>query len=478
MITFLASVALLIVGYLVYGKLVEKVFGIQPERPTPAYAMRDDVDYVPLDTPRAALIQLLNIAGLGPVFGPILGALWGPAAFIWIVLGSIFAGAVHDYLCGMMSVRHGGANMPALVGTYLGKGMRAFVNVFTVVLLILVGAVFVTGPADLLATLTPAWMDRRFWVTVIIVYYILATLLPVDKIIGRVYPFFGALLLIMALGVGAGLLLGDKPIPELTLANLHPDGLPIWPLMFVTIACGAISGFHATQSPIVARVVQNERNGRFVFYGMMIGEALIALVWAAAGMTLFDGPAGLKEALAQYGGPAGVVRQIAILTMGSVGSVLAILGVVVLPITSGDTAFRGARLVLAEMLNMPQKEIAKRLLIAVPLFVVGFGLTMTDFDFLWRYFAWANQTTAMIMLWAAAAYLLAQGKNHLIASVPAAFMTAVSFTYILQAPEGFRLPTTISYPAGLAITAAVVALFASRVKGRHGLTPAPGTMDS
>ncbi len=464
MITFLASVALLILGYMLYGRFVEKHFGIREDRPTPAYAQQDGVDYVPLDTPRNALIQLLNIAGLGPIFGPILGALWGPVAFVWIVFGAIFAGAVHDFLVGMISVRNGGASLPNLVGRYLGNGMKAFVNVFAVLLLILVGAVFITGPAALLETLTPSWATKSFWVIAIMVYYVIATLLPVDKIIGRLYPVFGAVLLIMAFGIGGVLVFGGYQIPELTLANLHPKGLPIWPLMFTTIACGAISGFHATQSPLVARTLRNEKNGRIVFYGMMIAEGVIALIWAAAGMTMYHGPAGLNEALGTLGGAAGVVRDISITTMGAIGGTLAILGVVVLPITSGDTAFRGARLIIAEFFNLPQKEITRRLMVSLPLFVVGFGLTLIDFNFLWRYFAWANQTTAMIALWMGAMYLVMHGKSHWVASIPAAFMTAVSFTYILQAPEGFSLPTTISYPLGLAATAVVVMLFANKVR--------------
>lgn len=465
----LVSMAALILGYLVYGKLVEKHFGIKPDRPTPAYAMQDGVDYVPIDTPRTSLIQLLNIAGLGPIFGPIMGALWGPVAFLWIVFGSIFAGAVHDYFSGMMSLRNGGANLPTLVGRYLGKGMKAFVNVFTVVLLILVGAVFITGPAALLATLTPLWASKTFWVIAIMVYYVIATLMPVDKIIGRLYPVFGAVLLIMAAGIGGVMIFGDHaPIPELTLANLHPKGLPIWPLLMITIACGAVSGFHATQSPITARTIRSEKNGRFVFYGMMIAEAMIAMIWAAAGMTLFHGTDGLAGALTTYGGTAGVARQVAMVTMGSVGGTLAILGVVVLPITSGDTAFRGARLIIAELVKLPQLEMVKRLWISLPLFVVGFGLTLVDFNFLWRYFAWANQTTAMIALWTAAMYLALHGKSHWMASVPATFMTAVSFTYILMAPEGFKLATSIAYPLGLMGTVLVVSLFLVKSRAGHG----------
>lgn len=468
MITFLLSFVALIVGYMVYGKFVEKVFGINESLETPAYTKTDGVDYVPMDSNRGSLVQLLNIAGLGPIFGPIAGALWGPVAFLWIVLGGIFAGAVHDYFSGMLSVRNGGAQLPDIVGKYLGKGMRQFVNVFSVVLLILVGTVFVAGPANLIVTLTPSWISLSVVTAVIFGYYILATLLPIDKIIGKIYPLFGLLLIIMAVGVGVGLIVKGYPIPELTLSNLHPKNLPMWPLLFITIACGAISGFHATQSPLIARTVQNEKHGRKVFYGMMIGESAIALVWAAAGMAVFGGTGGLQEALAA-GGPAGVVRTVSITMLGAVGGTLAIIGVIILPITSGDTAFRGARMVIADFFKMSQKPISKRLAISVPLFVVAFALSKIDFNFLWRYFSWANQTTAMILLWAAAMFLVKEKRLHWIATIPAIFMTAVTFTYLLQAPEGFGLATSISYPVGLLITAGITVLFASKVSKERKL---------
>lgn len=471
MITFVLSFVALIVGYLVYGRIVEKAFGIDEKRPTPCVTSADGVDFVPLSENKNMLIQLLNIAGLGPIFGPIMGALWGPVAFVWIVLGSIFAGAVHDYFSGMLSVRHNGAGLPKMVEIYLGSFMGKFVNGFALVLLVLVGVVFVVGPAGLLAALTPAWMTLGVWTGIIFVYYILATLLPIDKIIGRIYPVFGAILLIMAVGIGGALVLGSHPIPELTFANLHPKGLPMWPLVFITIACGAISGFHATQSPMIARCIQNERQGRRIFYGMMIAEGAIALVWAAASMSFFDGSEGLQKALATMGGPAGVVRHVSISMLGAVGGTLAILGVVVLPITSGDTAFRGARLLIADFLKMQQGPMVSRLKIAVPLFVVGFLISVLDFNIIWRYFAWANQTTAMIMLWAAASYLHRENKCHWIASVPATFMSAVSMTYILQAPEGFGLPTTISYPGGLAIAVLIVLAFVKHVSKQKPGTP-------
>ncbi len=463
MITFLASFVALVLGYIFYGRFVEKVFGVNENRQTPAYANNDGVDYIPMSTTKNSLIQLLNIAGLGPIFGPIMGALWGPVAFIWIVIGGIFAGAVHDYFSGMMSVRNNGAQVPDLVGKYLGKGMHQFTNIFSLLLLVLVGTVFVSGPAGLIVTLTPDWVTLGVVSLFIFGYYILATLLPIDQIIGKIYPLFGLLLIIMAVGVGGGLIVKGYDIPELTLANLHPNNLPIWPLLFITIACGAISGFHATQSPLIARTVQNEKNGRKVFYGMMIAESAIAMVWAAAGMAVFNGVDGLQEALTTFGGPAGVVREISITMLGAVGGTLAIIGVIVLPITSGDTAFRGARLLIADFLKLGQRSMKNRLVITVPIFAIAYGLMQIDFNFLWRYFSWANQTTAMIVLWTASVYLVTEGKKFWITAIPATFMTAVTFTYILQAPEGLKLSTSISYPLGLAITAVIVGLFAMKV---------------
>lgn len=448
MLTFLLSLVLLIVGYFTYGAFVEKIFKPDDSKSTPAIANNDGVDYVPLDWKKIFLIQLLNIAGLGPIFGAIAGALWGPVAFLWIVFGSIFAGAVHDYFSGMLSVRNNGASISEIVGKYLGPTMKKVMIVFSVVLLVLVGTVFMTGPAKLLASLTPKSLDTNFWLIVIIIYYFLATILPIDKIIGRIYPVFGIILIIMAVGIVGGIMFKGYQIPELTLANLHPGKLPIWPLMFISIACGAISGFHATQSPLMARCIQKEKYGRKVFYGAMIAEGVIALIWAAAGLAFYNGTSGLAEAL-KVGGPGGVVHTVSISLLGGIGGVLAILGVIVCPITSGDTAFRSARLTIADWLNNNQQKIPNRLALSIPLFLIGAILSQINFDIVWRYFAWSNQTLAMIALWTAAVYLVKNRLFHWIATVPAAFMSAVSVTYILQAPEGFKLPVTISYPAGI-----------------------------
>lgn len=441
MISFLISLVLLVVGYFTYGKFVEKVFGTDDSFKAPSETMQDGVDFVPMSWPRIFLIQFLNIAGLGPIFGAIAGALWGPAAFLWIVFGCIFAGAVHDFFTGVLSMRNNGASVADLVGKYLGDIPRKIMVVFSVVLLVLVGVVFLTGPADLLKTLTG--IDRNIFIVIIIIYYISATVLPIDKIIGKIYPLFGACLLIMAVGIGVGILIEGYTIPEIQFVNFHPKGTPIFPYLFITIACGAISGFHATQSPIMARCVRKESEARKVFYGAMIAEGVIALIWAAAAMSFFGGTEGLNTALAN-GGPATIVNTISNSLMGKIGAILAILGVVACPITSGDTAFRSARLTIADTMGMKQDKFANRFKIAIPLFAVGIALTFIDFAIIWRYFSWANQTLAMIMLWAASAYLVQAKKNYWICAVPAVFMSAVTSAYILQAPEGFKLAAGIS----------------------------------
>ncbi|MBU7595201.1 carbon starvation CstA family protein [Metabacillus halosaccharovorans] len=458
MFTFLGGIALLIIGYFTYGKFIEKMFGVKESRATPAYVNSDGVDYVPMSTSKNSLIQLLNIAGTGPIFGPIMGALYGPAAFIWIVVGCIFAGAVHDYLTGMISIRNRGAHLPELASKFLGKVMRHVVNAFAVLLLLLVGTVFVSTPASLLHVLMNGKIALGLIIGVIFLYYILATLLPVDKIIGRLYPYFGALLVISALGVGIGLIVTGAPIPELSFQNFHPDNAPIFPLIFFTITCGALSGFHATQTPIISRTTQNEKQGRKIFYGMMIAEGIIAMIWAAASMSLFDGYNGLNEVLAA-GGPGAVVSEVSTTMLGAIGGTLAVLGVVVLPITSGDTAFRSARMIIAEYLKIAQKKISSRLWIAVPLFVISLILTQIDFNILWRYFSWANQATAVIALFVGAMYLYIAKKNYWVSLIPGSFMLVMVITYILNAQIGFRLSMDVSWYGGVIGTAILLVLF-------------------
>ncbi|KGP72197.1 carbon starvation protein A [Pontibacillus yanchengensis] len=457
MITFIISIALLIIGYFTYGKFVEKTFEIKEERKTPAYTIGDNVDYLPMGTKRNSMIQLLNIAGVGPIFGPILGALYGPVAFLWIVLGSIFAGAVHDYLTGMISLRNKGAHIPELAGKFLGKPMRHIVNAFSVLLLLLTGTVFVSAPASLINNLTSNWIGLSAIVGIIFVYYIIATVLPIDKIIGRVYPIFGALLLLSAIGIGVGLIATGAPIPEMSLTNMHPDNLPIFPLLFLTISCGALSGFHATQSPIISRTTQREGQGRKIFYGMMIAEGVIAMIWAAAAMSIFSGNE-LNQIIAE-GGPAAVVSEVSKSMLGAIGGTIAIIGVIILPITSGDTSFRGLRMIIADYFKIGQKKTANRLWIAFPVFALSFILTKIDFSLLWRYFSWANQSTAMIALWIGAMYLILSKKNYFIAMIPASFMTFATTTYIFYADIGAGLSIEIAYVIAGVITVSVIAFF-------------------
>lgn len=446
-------------GYFFYGKLTERVLKADFSRSTPAQTMADGIDYIPMPMWRIFLIQFLNIAGLGPIFGAVAGAMWGPVAFIWIVLGSIFAGAVHDYFSGMLSVRHNGLSITEIVGIYLGKGTKQFMRVFTVFLMIMVGAVFIIGPAKILAGLTPEHLDMTFWIWAVFIYYILATLLPIDKIIGKIYPIFGLALLFMAIGLIVALFVKGYHIPELNIINLtnfhsSSDKFPIFPMLFITIACGAISGFHATQSPLMARCITNEKYGRPVFFGAMISEGIVALIWAAIAMSFYGGLKELNEVMdVQQGNAAFVVNEISNSLLGKLGGALALLGVVAAPITSGDTAFRSARLIVADFMNFKQGPIKNRLIISIPLFVVGFYLTTIDFGIVWRYFAWSNQTLAMIVLWTITVYLAKENKFYIMTLIPAVFMTAVTTSYLFFAPEGVDLKLNLSIIIGVSLAA-------------------------
>lgn len=461
MITFICCLAALIAGYFIYGSFIERIFGVDSSRQTPAFTRQDGVDYIPMSSWKVFMIQFLNIAGLGPIFGAIMGAKFGVASFLWIVLGTIFAGAVHDYLAGMLSLRHQGESLPEIIGRYLGNNFKQFMRGFTVILMVLVGAVFVAGPAGLLAKLTPEYLDATFWIFVVFIYYILATLLPVDKIIGKVYPLFAAALLFMAVGILVMLFVNHPPLLELTdgLTNTHPENLPIFPIMFVSIACGAISGFHATQSPLMARCIKNEKYGRPVFFGAMITEGIVALIWAAAA-TYFYHNNGMGESNA-----AVIVDSITKEWLGTVGGVLAVLGVIAAPITSGDTAFRSARLIIADFLHKEQKSIASRLVICIPLFIVAIGILLYSlkdkdgFDMIWRYFAWTNQTLAVFTLWALTVFLATSKKLYIITLIPALFMTTVCSTYLFVAPEGLGMDVTVSQIIGCVITAITLIVF-------------------
>ena len=464
MVTFTVALVLLVLGYLVYGGFVNRVFAPDAKRTTPAVEHNDGVDYIPMPTWKIFMIQFLNIAGLGPIFGAIMGAQFGTASYLWIVIGTILAGAVHDFFSGCLSIRNNGANLPELIGKYLGTSAKTVMNVLSLVLMVLVGAVFVSGPAELLAGMTPAALNANFWIVVIFLYYILATLLPIDKIIGRIYPLFAISLLFMAFGILIMLYVKSPELPEMWNGfGTKYEKTPIFPMMFVSIACGAISGFHATQSPLMARCMKSERHCRPIFYGAMITEGIVALIWAAAA-TWFFGEHGTVDAATgiPYSG-AKVATLISKEWLGTIGGVVAILGIVAAPITSGDTALRSARLILADFLHMEQRSIRKRLLICIPLFIVTmatliYSLADADgFKIIWRYFAWCNQTLSVFTLWAITIYLVQERKPYIITLIPALFMTCVSATYICLAPEGFALSPAIGYSiGGLAVVIAAV----------------------
>lgn len=483
MITFILCILLLIAGYFTYGKFVEKYFGTDPQRPTPAVSMEDGVDYKPMATWKIFVIQFLNIAGLGPIFGAIMGAAYGPAAYLWIVVGCIFMGAAHDFFSGMMSIRTNGANMPDIIGDNLGKTMKTVMNVVVCFLLLAVGVSFVTGPADLIASLTR--IDKEIWLYIIFAYYILATLLPIDKIIGTIYPFMGAALLFMALGVGIMLIAGDisrahemVELTPATLKNWHsdPENNIMIPMLFVVISCGAISGFHSTQSPLMARCLKNEKYARPVFYGAMVAEGIVAIIWATAAMAYFGGPEGLNSAATEgimIDGvltkvtPAIAVDMICKSWLGKLGAVIAVIGVVVCPITSGDTAFRSLRLTIADFLKSDQKPIMKRLLVSIPIFILAFICCKVDFSTLWKYVGIGNQILATIVLWTASAYFIKAGKSHWLCSIPASFLTFVCVSYFIMAPHvngGLHLSPVAGYVAGIAVALALLVFCAVKAR--------------
>lgn len=484
MITFFACILLLVAGYFLYGKFVERYFGADPSRPVPAYSSEDGIDYKPMATWKVFVIQFLNIAGLGPIFGAILGAAYGPAAYIWIVVGCIFMGAVHDFFSGMMSIRRNGSNMPDIIGDNLGRTMKTVMNVVVCFLLLAVGVSFVTGPSDLLASLTG--MDKEIWLYIIFAYYLLATMLPIDKIIGNVYPLMGAALLFMALGIAVMLVVGDiRGVHE--MMELTPDALKNWhsdpqdnimiPMLFVVVSCGAISGFHSTQSPLMARCLKNEKYARPVFYGSMVAEGIVAIIWATAAIAYFGGPEGLNAAATEGVMIDGVLTKVtpAIAVdiicrswLGKVGAVIAVIGVIVCPITSGDTAFRSLRLTVADFLKSDQKPVLKRFAICIPIFALAFFCCKMDFSTVWKYVGIGNQTLAAIVMWTASAYLIKQGKKHWMCSLPASFLTFVCVSYFMMAPHvngGLHLSPLAGYIVGT--VAALVILTVFILKGRR-----------
>ncbi|MEK4947197.1 carbon starvation CstA family protein [Carnobacterium sp. FSL W8-0810] len=461
MITLLGGIALLILGYFVYGKYIEKNFGIDPDRTTPAEALRDGYDFIPMSKSKNAIIQLLNIAGTGPIFGPIMGALYGPVAYIWIIVGCILGGAVHDYMLGMISLRNDGAHLPELASKYLGKPVKHVVNIFSMLLLMLVGTVFVTSPANLIESITPDWLTLGVIIGLIFVYYLISTILPIDKAMGAVYPYFGAILIISTLAIGLSLIFGGHTIPNLTpgaMQNFNPEGTPIFPALFFTISCGALSGFHATQAPMVSRTSKNEKEGRFTFYGMMIAEGVIAMIWAAASMSLFDGQT--LSQMINNGTPSLVVNQVSYMLLGSVFGTVAIIGVIVLPISSGLSAFRSLRTITADYLHIKQDTLKKVLMVTIPLYIISLILTQVDFNILWRYFNWANQVTAVISLLVSTRYLYLKNKNYFVTLLPGIFMLYACVVYIFSEPIGLGMGlSTLTYILSSILTLGILVIY-------------------
>lgn len=476
MYSFVVSLVALVAGYFIYGRVVEKVFGVDSSRKTPAITKADGVDYIPMPAWKVYMIQFLNIAGTGPIFGAIMGAKFGPSAYLWIVFGCIFAGAVHDYMTGMLSIRNNGAGLPDLVGEYLGKGTKTFILAFSIIVLMLVGTVFVFSPALILGDIAGdgSKIAIMAWVGVIFLYYLLATLMPIDKIIGRIYPVFSFALLFMAVALMVCLFVKWPVLPEIWdgLGNLGESkgllsGQPVFPCLFITIACGAVSGFHATQSPLMARCVADEKLGRPVFYGAMITEGIVALIWATVASWFFYGGGAAEVGPGLSAAAPEVVVKVSEGWLGILGGILAILGVVAAPITSGDTAFRSARLIVADFLRLPQKPIRNRLIISIPLFILAsfllwYNIADEDgFNVIWRYFGWANQTLAVFMLWTATAYLVKYrgGMSFMLTLLPAAFMTAVCVTYLCVAKIGLNLPVTWNWYIGISTFVLSLAVF-------------------
>ena len=481
MLIFFVSIAILLLGYKLYSPFVEKQAGIDPNTVTPQARLHDGVDYVAIHPVKAFLIQFLNVAGVGPIFGPILGAVYGPVALVWIVIGNVVGGAVHDYFSGVMSLKEDGKSLPEIAGHYYNVIFKGFMLVFTAMLLFFVGVVFIMSPAGLLSNLSvfdgTILEGNTFWVLVILGYYFLATLLPIDKIITKLYPLFGLLMIVMTSLVAITLLLEAPHLPQVNdvfayfdghhdhdFLQPNPDGAPIWPLLFLTITCGAISGFHSTQSPMIARCLTNEKYARPVFYGAMMCEGIVACVWALAGISAFPGGYVELKAMLAQGGPGLVVNHIATSYLGVFGGIMAILAVAIFPITSGDTAFRSLRLTIMDAFNISQTT-KHRLMLAAPLLGIAYLMTFLDFSLIWRYFAFSNMLLSTSVLWLATKYLFDRGTFHWIVSIPAVIGSAITLSYIATAAIGFNLPATYSKPIGIAVAiVGLIGLFVAHQK--------------
>lgn len=484
MVTFCIALVCLVLGYFIYGSFVEKVFGVSPDRRTPCYTMQDGADYIPMPTWKVYTVQFLNIAGTGPIFGAMMGVLYGPAAFLWIVLGCILGGAMHDYMAGMISIRRGGMGLPEIIGDELGSVCRLVMRCVALVLMVCVGASFVLIPAGLMDQLTERLFDvggtNLVWSVIIMVFYLAVTVFPIDKIIGTIYPVFGAALLIMAVLIGFGIFTHDGNIPGISEAFTDHYPVPYTPLfpgLFITIACGAVSGFHATQSPMMARCIKNEKYGLRCFYGAMVTEGVVALIWAAAAIKFVDmlDIAGatpyekLYNAMTACGtvkmNPGLLVERMCSDWLGNAGLVLAVLGIVAAPMSTGGGAFRAARMMVADFSHYDQKPLLNRLILTAPLFAVAIAmLNVSSFKVLWLYVSWLNQVLATFTFFTIAHFLRHRTDGHgimprtswLIAYFPAVFMCAVSACFILiDAENGLGLDTTLGYAIGGAFTAVV-----------------------
>ena len=467
MYSFILCLLLLIGSYFIYGKILERVVGVDESRPTPVQRLEDGVDYTPLSRIKNFLIHFLNIAGLGPIFGVIQGAIFGPAAFIWITFGTIFIGVVHDFLSGFLSLRNDGYTMPNIISKYLGKKVQKFIAFITILTGILVASVFSTGSATLLNSITS--IPVLVWTIIIFIYFLIATLFPLDKIIGRIYPIFGLLFLIMVILITGTLILNPNyTIPEFTTPGLYLTDKPIFPFLFITIACGAISGFHASQSPIVASSMKNENDARPVFFGAMVLEGITALCWAAVTLAFFHSQPQLAASFA--GTPSIGVYEMSSKLLNPLGVALIIFGVVICPITSGDTALRSARITISDEWHIDQKKLISRLKIAFPLFLISFALTFVDFSLIWRYFAWLQLIVAISVLLSGTVYLIQKKKHYMITLIPSIICILISFGYILQAPEGLRLPAMIANIISVILTIIITAIFLKKYKFNNDKT--------